>query len=99
MNGVIGISSANAITLSSFCRSADVFLSPPLSRGLFIFQVSPVVQLESDLPGTPGPENDGRRRVNDGTDDASIKRFPQRPPTAGNEVRYRTLFMVETELC
>ena len=92
MYGVIGISSANAITLSSLCRSADVFLSP--SRRLFIF----LVQLESDLPGTAGPENDGRRRVNDGTDDASIKRFPQRPPTAGNEVRYRTLFMVETEL-
>ena len=69
MNGVIGTSSAIAITVSSyFSRSADVLLSLPNSRRLFIFRdddfpLLSSVQLESDLPGTPGPENDG---VNDG---------------------------------
>ena len=85
--GVIGISSANAITLSSFCRSADVFLS----RRLFIFQVSPVVQLESDLPGTPGPENDG---VNDGTEQTAtpqLRDFPRDPRRRGTRCA--------TELC
>ena len=80
--------SAVAITVSSVFSLSDLssaLLSPLLlSRTFFIFLS---VQLESDFLGTSGPENENDG--DEGTDVASIKRFPSRLPVE-NEVRVRS---------
>ena len=78
--------SAVAITVSLVFSLSDLsgaLLSPLLlSRTFFILCDDELsVQLESDFLGMSGPENDG----DEGTDVASIKRFPSRLPVE-NEV-------------
>ena len=85
--------SAVAITVSSVFSLSDLssaLLSPLLllSRTFFILCDDELsVQLESDFLGTSGPENENDG--DEGTDVASIKRFPSRLPVE-NEVRVRS---------
>ena len=85
--------SAVAITVvvSSVFSRSDLN-SALLSRTFFILCDDELsVQLESDFLGTSGPENENDG--DEGTDVASIKRFPSRLPVE-NEVSSSVLYRV-----